>query len=181
LLRDAGGRPVLVGGCVRDALMQVPVLDVDVEVYGLGTRQVEAALRKEFGIITVGAAFGVTKLKDFPVDVSVPRRENRTGAKHTDFDVQADPTMTPKDAAERRDFTLNAIMWDPFTGEVLDPWAASPTCARSVSATCRPSSPKTRSACSARCSSPRASNSRSPRRPSRSALRSPRPTSRPNV
>ena len=122
LLRDAGGRPLLVGGCVRDALMQVPVLDVDVEVYGLGTRQVEAALRKEFGIITVGAAFGVTKLKDFPVDVSVPRRENRTGAKHTDFDVQADPTMTPKDAAERRDFTLNAIMWDPFTGEVLDPW-----------------------------------------------------------
>jgi tRNA nucleotidyltransferase (CCA-adding enzyme) len=122
LLRDAGGRPLLVGGCVRDALMKVPVLDVDVEVYGLGTRQVEAALRKEFGIITVGAAFGVTKLKDFPVDVSVPRRENRTGAKHTDFDVQADPTMTPKDAAERRDFTLNAIMWDPFTGEVLDPW-----------------------------------------------------------
>jgi tRNA nucleotidyltransferase (CCA-adding enzyme) len=122
LLRDAGGRPLLVGGCVRDALMQVPVLDVDVEVYGLGTRQVEAALRKEFGIITVGAAFGVTKLKDFPVDVSVPRRENRTGAKHTDFDVQADPSMTPKDAAERRDFTLNAIMWDPFTGEVLDPW-----------------------------------------------------------
>jgi tRNA nucleotidyltransferase (CCA-adding enzyme) len=122
LLRDAGGRPLLVGGCVRDALMKVPVLDVDIEVYGLGTRQVEAALRKEFGIITVGAAFGVTKLKDFPVDVSVPRRENRTGAKHTDFDVQADPTMTPKDAAERRDFTLNAIMWDPFTGEVLDPW-----------------------------------------------------------
>jgi tRNA nucleotidyltransferase (CCA-adding enzyme) len=54
LLRDAGGRPFLVGGCVRDALMKVPVLDVDVEVYGLGTRQVEAALRKEFGIITVG-------------------------------------------------------------------------------------------------------------------------------
>ena len=122
LLRAAGGRPFLVGGCVRDALMQVPVLDVDIEVYSLGTRQVEAALRKEFGIITVGAAFGVTKLKDFPIDVSVPRRENRTGAKHTDFDVQADPTMTPKDAAERRDFTLNAIMWDPFTGEVVDPW-----------------------------------------------------------
>ncbi|MSS99665.1 MAG: HD domain-containing protein [Opitutales bacterium] len=121
-MRAAGGRPFLVGGCVRDALMDVPVLDFDIEVYGLGTRQVEAALRKDFGIITVGAAFGVTKLKDFPVDVSVPRRENRTGAKHTDFDVQADPSMTPKDAAERRDFTLNAIMWDPFTGEVVDPW-----------------------------------------------------------
>ena len=122
LLRSAGGHPYMVGGCVRDALLGASVVDVDIEVYGLGTRAIEAALRKEFGIITVGAAFGVTKLKDFPVDVSVPRRENRTGAKHTDFDVQADPTMTPKDAAERRDFTLNAIMWDPVTGEIIDPW-----------------------------------------------------------
>ena len=103
LLRAAGGRPCFVGGCVRDALMGVPVTDFDVEVYGLGTRAIEAALRREFGIVTVGAAFGVTKLKDLPVDVSVPRRENRTGVKHTDFEVQADPTMTPKDAAERRD------------------------------------------------------------------------------
>jgi tRNA nucleotidyltransferase (CCA-adding enzyme) len=122
LLRAAGGRPCFVGGCVRDALLGAPVTDFDVEVYGLGTRAIEAALRREFGIVTVGAAFGVTKLKDLPVDVSVPRRENRTGAKHTDFEVQADPTMTPKDAAERRDFTLNAILWDPVTGELIDPW-----------------------------------------------------------
>jgi len=122
LLRTAGGRPCFVGGCVRDALLGVPVTDFDVEVYGLGTRAIEATLRREFGIVTVGAAFGVTKLKDLPVDVSVPRRENRTGVKHTDFEVQADPTMTPKDAAERRDFTLNAILWDPVTGELIDPW-----------------------------------------------------------
>jgi tRNA nucleotidyltransferase (CCA-adding enzyme) len=122
LLRAAGGRPCFVGGCVRDALLGVPVTDFDVEVYGLGTRAIEATLRREFGIVTVGAAFGVTKLKDLPVDVSVPRRENRTGVKHTDFEVQADPTMTPKDAAERRDFTLNAILWDPVTGELIDPW-----------------------------------------------------------
>lgn len=122
LLLAAGGKPYMVGGCVRDALLRAPVVDIDIEVYGLGSRQIEAALRKEFGIITVGAAFGVTKLKDFPVDVSVPRRENRTGVKHADFDVQADPTMTPKDAAERRDFTLNAILWDPISGEIVDPW-----------------------------------------------------------
>jgi len=122
LLLAAGGKPYMVGGCVRDALLRAPVVDIDIEVYGLGSRQIEAALRKDFGIITVGAAFGVTKLKDFPVDVSVPRRENRTGVKHADFDVQADPTMTPKDAAERRDFTLNAILWDPISGEIVDPW-----------------------------------------------------------
>ena len=122
LLRAAGGRPLLVGGCVRDALLGLPIGEIDIEVYGLGTRQVEAALRRRFGIVTVGAAFGVTKVKDHPIDVSVPRRENRTGAKHTDFDVQADPTMTPKDAAERRDFTANAILWVPATGELIDPW-----------------------------------------------------------
>ena len=122
LLRAAGGRPYFVGGCVRDALMQTPVVDFDIEVYGLGTREIAAALRPEFGIITVGAAFGVTKVKDLPIDVSVPRRENRTGARHTDFEVQADPSMTPREAAERRDFTINAMMWDPFTGEIVDPW-----------------------------------------------------------
>jgi tRNA nucleotidyltransferase (CCA-adding enzyme) len=122
LLRAAGGRPLLVGGCVRDALLGLPVGEIDIEVYGLGSRQVEAALRRRFGIVTVGAAFGVTKVKDHPIDVSVPRRENRTGAGHRDFEVLADPTMTPKDAAERRDFTVNAILWDPATGELIDPW-----------------------------------------------------------
>jgi tRNA nucleotidyltransferase (CCA-adding enzyme) len=122
LLRAAGGRPLLVGGCVRDALLGLPIGEIDIEVFGLGTRQVETALRRRFGIVTVGAAFGVTKVKDHPIDVSVPRRENRTGAGHRDFDVQADPTMTPKDAAERRDFTVNAILWDPATGELIDPW-----------------------------------------------------------
>ena len=74
LLRAAGGRPLLVGGCVRDALLGLPIGEIDIEVYGLGTRQVEAALRRRFGIVTVGAAFGVTKIKDHPIDVSVPRR-----------------------------------------------------------------------------------------------------------
>ena len=122
LLREAGGRPVLVGGCVRDALLNLPIKDLDIEVFGLGTRDIENALRKKFGIINVGAAFGVTKLKDMSIDVSVPRRENRTGARHHDFEVQADPTMTPKDAAERRDFTINAISWNPETGEIIDPF-----------------------------------------------------------
>ena len=122
LLRKAGGTPFIVGGCVRDALLGLPTKDLDIEVFGMGTRDIENALRKRFGIINVGAAFGVTKLKDFPIDVSVPRRENRTGARHHDFEVQADPTMTPKDAAERRDFTINAISWNPATGEIVDPY-----------------------------------------------------------
>lgn len=122
LLQEAGGRPFLVGGCVRDALMGLTPKDLDIEVYGIGSREIENALRKKFGIIKVGAAFGVTKVKDQPIDISVPRRENRTGVRHQDFEVQADPTMTYREACERRDFTVNAILWNPFTGELVDPW-----------------------------------------------------------
>ena len=122
LLRQAGGRPFLVGGCVRDALLGDAPKDLDIEVFGLGSREVENALKKKFGIVTVGAAFGVTKIKDLPIDISVPRRENRTGVGHNDFAIQADPTMTAKDAAARRDFTVNAIAWNPETGEIIDPW-----------------------------------------------------------
>ena len=50
------------------------------------------------------------------------RRESRTGAGHRDFSVEGDPGMSPSEAATRRDFTVNAMLWDPRTGEVLDPW-----------------------------------------------------------
>jgi tRNA nucleotidyltransferase (CCA-adding enzyme) len=122
VLREAGGRPVLVGGCVRDALLGATTKDIDIEVYGLSTQAVESTLARHFEVITVGAAFGVTKLKNVPVEVSIPRRENRTGAKHTDFAIEADPTMTAHEAASRRDFTINAIAWDPASGTLVDPW-----------------------------------------------------------
>jgi len=122
LLTEAGGRPLIVGGSVRDALLGIPAKDIDLEVYGLEPRAIEAALRREFSVVSVGAAFGVLKIKGHPIDVSLPRRENQIGAGHRDFAIEGDPTMSPKDAATRRDFTVNALLWDPRTGEVLDPW-----------------------------------------------------------
>ena len=122
LLTQAGGRPLVVGGSVRDALMGVVPKDLDIEVYGLEARAIEAALRSKFSLINVGAAFGVLKLKGHPIDISLPRRENRTGAGHRDFAIEGDPHMSFADAAARRDFTVNAILWDPSTGELLDPW-----------------------------------------------------------
>ncbi len=120
LLRAAGGRPFFMGGCVRDALLGIDSKDFDIEVFGLSVAQIQAALSAKFEIISVGAAFGVIKLKDLPVDVSVPRRENRIGAGHRDFEVFVDSTLTPREAAERRDFTINAIGWNEETGELLD-------------------------------------------------------------
>src|SRR6266850_10087 len=94
-VRDAGGRALLVGGCVLD----------------------------QFGTVNVvGEAFTVYKLGS-DLDVSLPRRERKSGTGHRGFVIEGDPSMTIEDAARRRDFTINAILQDPLTGEIIDPFA----------------------------------------------------------
>ncbi len=117
----AGGRSLLVGGCVRDALMGRTPKDIDIEVYGLAPHALEKALRTRFEINTVGRSFGVYKIRGADIDVSLPRRESKRGEGHTGFLVEGDPFMPLAEASARRDFTVNAIYWDPATGELLDP------------------------------------------------------------
>ena len=121
LVRSLGGRALLVGGCVRDALLRRPCHDFDLEVYGVPAGRLEAALGARWPLDKVGASFGVVKLKHHGIDVALPRRENRLGAGHRDFAVAADPDLSPAEAAARRDFTVNAILFDPLSGEPLDP------------------------------------------------------------
>jgi tRNA nucleotidyltransferase (CCA-adding enzyme) len=66
-------------------------------------------------------SFGVIKVKHLDLDISLPRRENKTGAGHRGFLVEVDPQLSLADAAARRDFTVNAIMYDPLKEELLDP------------------------------------------------------------
>lgn len=122
LIKDAGGRALLVGGCVRDGFLGIQAKDVDIEVYGLEADAVERTLKKKFRLDTVGRAFGVFIVKGHNIDIALPRRESKTGPRHTDFVVEGDPTMSPKEAASRRDFTVNAISFDPLTHELLDPY-----------------------------------------------------------
>ncbi|MBT4758300.1 MAG: HD domain-containing protein, partial [Opitutae bacterium] len=77
---------------------------------------------KTFRLDTVGRAFGVFIIKGHDIDLALPRRESKSGPKHTDFVVEGDPSMSPKEAASRRDFTINAISFDPLTDELLDPY-----------------------------------------------------------
>ena len=122
LVRSLGGRAWLVGGCVRDALLGRPCHDFDLEVYGVPADRLEAALAARWPLDKVGASFGVVKLKHRDIDIALPRRENRLGAGHRDFAIASDPDLSPAEAAARRDFTLNAVMADPLTLEILDPW-----------------------------------------------------------
>lgn len=118
--RARGGRALVVGGYVRDRLLGRPSKDVDVEVFGVAEDALPAMLGAIGRVEPVGRAFPVFKLG--PIDVALPRRESKTGRGHTAFAVQGDPWMSFEDAARRRDFTINAISWDPLTDEYVDPW-----------------------------------------------------------
>src|SRR5713226_1747984 len=112
-IRDMGGRALLVGGCVRDELMEKQPKDWDVEVYGVEPARLREVL-DQFGSVNVaGEAFTVYKLGS-DLDVSLPRRERKTGRGHRAFFIEGDPLMTIEEGARRRDFTINAILQDPM-------------------------------------------------------------------
>jgi tRNA nucleotidyltransferase (CCA-adding enzyme) len=139
-VRDAGGRAMLVGGWVRDRLRGVDSKDYDIEVFGVTPSRLRNLLEAIATVNTVGESFAVYKLAveempdsnaastqnqpraRFEIDVSIPRRESRSGKGHRGFAITGDPSMTFEEAARRRDFTINAILYDPLTDETIDPF-----------------------------------------------------------
>jgi len=114
----------LVGGCVRDALAGLPpAKDSDVEVFGLDYEQLLAALARWGRTDLVGRSFGVVKLSTnsrLNFDFTLPRKDSKVAAGHKGFDVAFDPAISLREAAARRDFTINSIMYDPRAQQVLD-------------------------------------------------------------
>ena len=125
-VRDAGGQALVVGGWVRDRLRVRPSKDIDVEVFGVPEDRL-ATLLATFGRVEpVGQSFPVYKVArgkgEGAIDVSLPRRESKTGRGHKGFDMRGDPFMSIEEAARRRDFTINAISWDPLSEQYADPF-----------------------------------------------------------
>ena len=124
-VRKAGGRLFLVGGAVRDKVLGKQPKDYDCEVYGLRIDDLERIAQKLGEVNAVGKHFGILKLRvgndDF--DISIPRRDSKNGKGHKGFLVQGDPYMTIKEAAQRRDLTINSMSLDPLTGEFFDPFS----------------------------------------------------------
>lgn len=118
-VKAAGGRAMLVGGCVRDELMGIPPKDWDVEVYGVESAKLREILDSFGDVNVVGEAFTVYKIGS-DLDVSIPRRERKIGRGHKGFIIEGDPQMTCDEASKRRDFTINAILKDVLTGEIID-------------------------------------------------------------
>jgi tRNA nucleotidyltransferase (CCA-adding enzyme) len=120
LVRAHGGRALIVGGWVRDRLMGHPSKDIDLEVFGVEADALKTMLREIGTVNTVGESFTVYKVVG--LDVSLPRRESKIGRGHKAFEVTGDPSLSHEEAARRRDFTINAIAWDPLTDEYIDPF-----------------------------------------------------------
>ncbi|MPZ17242.1 MAG: polynucleotide adenylyltransferase [Luteitalea sp.] len=114
-----GGRAIVVGGFVRDRLLGRLSKDVDLEVYGVPAAELRALLESIGRVDVVGESFTVYKVKD--IDVALPRRESKVGRGHRGFAVTGDPSLSFVEASRRRDFTINAMGWDPLTDELLDP------------------------------------------------------------
>lgn len=124
-LVEYNSTPILIGGCVRDYFLDIPVKDYDIEVYGLSSLTELENILEEFGDVNlVGKSFGIVKLttSDMEYDFSFPRTESKTHEGHTGFDVVIDGTLDFKDASKRRDFTINAIGYDYKNQLFLDPF-----------------------------------------------------------
>ena len=127
--RDAGGRALIVGGWVRDRLRGQPSKDIDLEVFGIPEDRLSGLLTQFGRVEAVGQSFAVYKVVGergqgegvSAIDVALPRRESKAGRGHKGFKVVGDPSMSIEDAARRRDFTVNAISWDPLTDTYEDP------------------------------------------------------------
>lgn len=124
LLSQMGTRPYFVGGCVRDALVGAPSADIDIEVHGnVDLDELERVLTDAgCRVDSVGRSFGVLKVlaQDEHIDVSVPRRDVKAGNGHRAFEISIDPLLDELTATARRDFTINAMMWDPRSEEIVD-------------------------------------------------------------
>src|ERR1041385_2212161 len=123
-IHEAGGRALLVGGCVRDELMGKQPKDWDVEVYGIDPARLRSLLDQFGEVNVVGEAFTVYKLGSH-LDISIPRRERKTGRGHRAFVIEGNPSISLEEAKSRRDFTINAILQDPLTSEIIDPFAGA--------------------------------------------------------
>jgi tRNA nucleotidyltransferase (CCA-adding enzyme) len=117
-ISDQGGKIFLVGGAVRDLLLNIPTKDLDIEVHGITSDNLEKIL-KSFGHVNlVGKIFGVFRIDNLDIDWSLPRTDT-SGRKP---DVKIDPFMSIKEAFRRRDLTINSMSIDLITFELVDPF-----------------------------------------------------------
>ena len=124
-LQKIGATPIIVGGSVRDFFLNIPIKDYDIEIFGIDSLEtIQNCLEKYGSIKLVGKSFGILTLRvnEYDFDFALPRLEKKIGNTHQDFEIITNANLSFKEAAIRRDFTINAIGYDFFKQEFLDPF-----------------------------------------------------------
>ena len=121
LFSKNGGNLLLVGGSVRDLLIGISPYELDFEARGLGLEKIKKLLSQKFTCNEVGKAFGILRVKRFPIEIALPRTEKKSGSGHKGFEIEIDPHLPFEKAVQRRDFTINAMAFDPLDHVLLDP------------------------------------------------------------
>lgn len=124
-LGSNGIKAIFVGGFVRDYFTGHVTHDLDIELYGVTSLETLENILRPFGKVGVyGKSFGVLKLTygTYKIDFSPPRTESKSGFGHTGFEITWYSDLSFSEAARRRDFTINAIGYDPITHTLLDPY-----------------------------------------------------------
>ena len=119
-VKEAGGKTYYVGGYVRDKLLGIDNKDIDIEVHGIVPGKLEEILNSLGNKIEYGSSFAIYSLKGYNIDIALPRSEKPTGKGHKDFEIEIDPFIGEYKAARRRDFTINSLMQDVISGEIVD-------------------------------------------------------------
>ncbi len=119
-ISNLGGRIYYVGGCVRDKIINIPIKDIDIEIHNINVDDALNVLSKYGKVLSFGKSFGIYNIKGYDIDFAFPRSEIKTGVLHTDFDVSVDPFIGTYKSSIRRDFTMNSILEDCLTHELID-------------------------------------------------------------
>jgi tRNA nucleotidyltransferase (CCA-adding enzyme) len=139
-LERAGARTFMVGGWVRDRVAQrlcgeSPASaegEIDLEVYHLAAPRLAEVLSRFGRVNLVGESFAVYRVSPDSgkgeaagpphFDVSLPRKDSKVAPGHRGFAVTGDPDLPLREATRRRDFTVNALLYDPLADELVDLW-----------------------------------------------------------
>lgn len=120
LVCEAGGHTYFVGGCVRDVILGRESKDIDLEIHGIRPERLEEILRTLGEPVTMGSSFGIMGLRHYDLDIAMPRKDEKGTRGGRDFYDVVDPFVGTEKAARRRDLTMNALMQDVLTGEIVD-------------------------------------------------------------
>ena len=116
-IKNAGGNLYLVGGAVRDKILEKKVVDCDYCLTGLSSYEFERLFPNAH---IRGKSFPVYDIEN--CEFALARKERKLKEGHKGFEINANKEITIEEDLARRDITINSIAEEVLTGKIIDPF-----------------------------------------------------------